>query len=210
MSDVGSISLSVDDANVLRKWGSLWADLLHVDMALLQLNSTPTVPANIFTRRALWESAIVSYGRMAMSDRVRGVEYRELLEACGGESAMAVHERAMDWRHGHVAHRRNKEFEAVDVLASFDGEGLASVQLTVTPVVDPKGDGGFVEEFTGHVERLRNALWERYLAPLAERLVARVRADSSILAASFAPSPGDESFVLTLTLWARSNGTGIA
>ena len=46
--------------------------------------------ATAVTRRALWESAVVSYGRMGVSDK-RNVEYEELLHTAGGEEAKAFH-----------------------------------------------------------------------------------------------------------------------
>jgi hypothetical protein len=44
----------------LQDWASLWADLLHVDMALHARDQLPNEAANLFARRALWEGAVVA------------------------------------------------------------------------------------------------------------------------------------------------------
>ena len=67
----------------LRKWASLWADLLHVDMTLLGLRETPNTPSTVFVRRSLWEAAVIAYGRMTMSNRARKVDFDDLLSMAG-------------------------------------------------------------------------------------------------------------------------------
>jgi len=45
----------------LADWASLWADLLHVDMTLHARSDVPDDAGHVFTRRALWEAAVISY-----------------------------------------------------------------------------------------------------------------------------------------------------
>lgn len=58
------MELTTSEANRLRKWGSLWLDLLHAEMVLHERQGLPDTPTNAFTPRALWESAVIAYGRM--------------------------------------------------------------------------------------------------------------------------------------------------
>ena len=47
----------------VESWCSLWADLLHVDMVLLAREGLAQDPRNLFARRALWDGAVIAYGR---------------------------------------------------------------------------------------------------------------------------------------------------
>ena len=69
------ILLEIPDANRLGKWASLWADLTHAAMALLERSQLQVIAATVFTRRALWESAIVSYARMQTIGEKRRLEH---------------------------------------------------------------------------------------------------------------------------------------
>ena len=90
-------------ASALSGWASLWADLLHVDMTLLARQGMPIDGAHLFARRALWEAAVVSYGRTAMSGR-RQQRLTDLI-ATGGPEAARTHQDIITWRNQHVAHR---------------------------------------------------------------------------------------------------------
>lgn len=50
---VRRIKLAEPDANRIRKWASLWADLIHVDMVLAARSEVPDVATNAFHRRAV-------------------------------------------------------------------------------------------------------------------------------------------------------------
>ena len=102
MTDV-RVELTASEANRLRKWGSLWLDLLHTDMVLHERQNLPNTAANVFMRRGLWESAVISYGRMEFSDKKRKLTHEDLVRATGGEKALALHEQLTEWRHGHIA-----------------------------------------------------------------------------------------------------------
>jgi hypothetical protein len=130
------------EANRLRKWGSLWLDLLQVDMALHERAKLPNSLATTIMRRALWESAVISYGRMGFSD-VRNLEYEELLETVGGDSAKAFHGQVMGWRHGHVAHRTDKAYEETATVAQHaDGNSSdpEALNLLISTWVGPDDD----------------------------------------------------------------------
>lgn len=64
---------------------------------------------------------VIAYGRMTMSNRARKVDFDDLLSMAGDRE---THDRILDWRHGHVAHRRRGEFEKVDLVEQFDDAGI--------------------------------------------------------------------------------------
>src|SRR5690348_2897323 len=62
------------DATMLERWSSVWADLQAADMALFERGKlNDSKGANLFHRRALWESAVASYGRCAVSGKRRKI-----------------------------------------------------------------------------------------------------------------------------------------
>ncbi|WP_197481802.1 hypothetical protein RBB84_02025 [Rhodococcus sp. D-6] len=186
----------------LRKWASLWADLLHVDMTLLGLRETPNTPSTVFVRRSLWEAAVIAYGRMTMSNRGRKVDFDDLLSVAGDRE---THDRILGWRHGHVAHRRRGEFEKVDLVEQFDDAGaLVKIEVVVAPAIGPVG-GDLVQRFAAHIHELRTTLWERYLVALAQTYAGS--------GPTFQGQPGAQPallsdadparFSINLTLWQR-------
>jgi hypothetical protein len=207
MTDV-QVELTASEANRLRKWGSLWFDLLHADMAMYERQNLPNTAANVFTRRALWESAVISYGRMQFSDKKRKLTHEDLLRAAGGEKALAFHERLSQWRHNHIAHRLSPEYETI-AAAETGQPGLETLDLGVSTWIGPSDDSALAEEFREHVKALRDSLWQIYLAPIGEALVWRQPA-SVAAGPSFARLESDaEHLLVTCTLWARSYGTGV-
>lgn len=205
---VRRMKLDESDANRLGKLASLWTDLIHVDMVLLARTEVPDVAANVFHRRALWESAIVSYGRMAVSEKRRNVDYEELLRAARGDRGVEFHETLMGWRHDHVAHRKSRSLESVAVYADYLDEApdvLDSIRVSVSPSGGPADDSPLVVEFCEHIKTLRDKLWEKYLAPVGE-LIATRGPRGVLEPADRAPSDG---LTVEQTLWSRVNGTGI-
>jgi hypothetical protein len=162
--------------NVTRaqRWCSVWADLLFADMALLERGRLDDgTPPNMFHRRALWESAVVSYGRCTVSDQKREVPFKDLVIEVAGHDGLALHERIMDWRHGHVAHRKRAEFEAVETVLAFAKGPAHPTALRMILGVDlgPGNDGEFVTAFQQHVKTLRDAMYEKKLRPLGISII---------------------------------------
>lgn len=204
------VKLETSEANRLGKWGSLWFDLQHVVMVLDARLNTLDKPENTFVRRALWESAVVSYGRMAASDRKRKLDHENLLCVAGGSDALAFHEQVMRWRHDHVAHRLSKDFEAVEVVAYYeDGEAARpdAIGLNVSTWTGPKDDAIEAVQFREHVTLLRDTLWVEYLAPVGESIVRRERMEAAPDAES--ERRDADRITANLTLWSRTNGTGL-
>lgn len=201
--------LTSSDANRLRKWVSLRSDLTHVRQVLFMRQQLPNTLEHMFTRRALWESAIVSYGRMGTSDK-RQVEFRTFVTEIGGTNAEKLHEELMAWRHEHVAHRTGAQFEETVVEAFFDGHGLNHLNVDVSTSVGPANDSDFAQRFHDHVDRLRNHLWENYMEPSGAALAERdQKGDAPTESTPKTQTPEDRANV-TVTLWDRVNGIGLA
>ncbi|MFF2087493.1 hypothetical protein ACFVVM_27280 [Nocardia sp. NPDC058176] len=199
------VPLDSVDANILRKWGSAWLDLTHTDMVLLARRNTPATRPNLFVRRALWESAVVSYGRVGQGNQRRKIDLAALFVASGDSGASDFHDSIMRWRHGHVAHRADAVFESVDALLSVDAALIPNaLQLVIQPEVGPQDDEELAERFRAHVYLMRNTIWESFMDPLATKLAERARSRPADLEKMIPyPSASPEGFIATLTLWAN-------
>lgn len=169
----------VPNVTQLERWCSAWGDLLASVMALNERTKLDdSQPSNMFIRRALWESAIASYGRCAVSGEKRKIMFNALVEETVGEAGMKVHERIMDWRHGHVAHRNRPEFESAEtVLVYADGPARpTSLNVVVTVHAGPLNSDPFLAEVENHVRIVRDAVWEKKMFPLAVDVVEDLNA----------------------------------
>lgn len=178
-------TLTNDTTREIRKWASVWMDVLHADMVLYERQQLPKKPSTAFQRRALWESAVVAYGRVPMSMHRRKVSFTEFLQEVCGDAGLATHERIMDWRHGHVAHRRDPEFETAEVVAAFDQSTpaeLTAIRFLLDTSIGPSDDSEFASAFREHVSHIRNALYTTRLQPLTEQLIGELRADPTLVA----------------------------
>lgn len=206
--EVRRAALDESDVRRLGKWASLWADLIHADMALSERAGLPEIPVNVFVRRALWESAIVSYGRMATSDK-RNVDYDELVQSAEVTVALSCTRSSWSGANDHVAHRKSRDLKTVNIYADYlesDPDALDSIRVQVTSSGGPPAGSHFAVEFAEHVKALQDSVWANFLAPIAE-LIARRRPRSFTV--SVEPSE-THSLVIEQILWSRTNGTGIA
>ncbi len=165
--------VSGDTVLKLRNWSSLWADLMHVDMVLHARDNTPDVATNLFARRALWEGAVIAYGRAAKTGS-RQILVTELLSALGPH-AQQCHDEVIRWRDKHVAHRQDRSRERVTAEAVLDpaGKRILEIEIAVAPAVGPDYDGGqLVPRFQTLVFDLRNLAWEQRIAPLEAQAIA--------------------------------------
>lgn len=179
-------------ARELEDWASLWSDLLHAEMILHTRAAIPAIPANHFARRALWEAAIVSYGRTAMSGR-RRQQVEELLTFLGSP-AKELHEDLMAWRNKHVAHRVDRTREQVDVRAMVDEakRRVTGVKIRVRPVVGPEDQDNqqLASRVQEHVRVCKEAAWGQRIKPLEQRLLTEsVALIDTIIAVAAQPDP---------------------
>jgi hypothetical protein len=161
-----------DAVDQLADWASLWADLLHVDMTLHARSDVPADAGHLFMRRALWEAAVISYGRTANTGR-RRQRVTDLVSALGVD-AEECHRDVMAWRNRHVAHRVDHLREAVEVDAIVDPAEprLKRLNVRVAPALGPEEeDGDLIQRFTGHVKALRNRVWEENFRRLEQAVL---------------------------------------
>lgn len=156
----------------LSDWASLWADLLHAEMILHARSDVPDDAAHLFTRRALWEAAVISYGRTATTGR-RQQRVTELVSALGID-AEKCHEDIMAWRHRHVAHRVDRLREAREIAAIVDptNRRLKRLNVRVAPALGPEEEADdLVQRFETHVKALRDRVWEDHFPALEQEVL---------------------------------------
>ncbi len=160
-----------DSVVKLESWASVWADLVHADMVLHARDQLPEQPENIFSRRALWESAVIAYGRTAKTGR-RQVLLSDLLATLGPE-AKDCHEKILKWRDKHVAHRQDPSRETVTTRAIFDPERrkITEVRIKVSPATGDEDGGELVSSFKEHIKVLRDLVWQRHFTALETRII---------------------------------------
>lgn len=133
--------ISGEMVDELADWASLWSDLLHVDMILHARSDVSPDPALLFVRRALWEAAVISYGRTANTGRRR--QHLGSLVSSLGEGAEKCHQDVMAWRDRHVAHRVDRLRESVEVAAIVDPAEprLKRLRVRIAPAMGPEEEG---------------------------------------------------------------------
>ena len=161
-------------ATQLRAWASVWADLLHAQMALHARERMPDDAPNLFARRALWEAAVVAYGRTAKHGS-RQVPTTDLVDEMGPE-ARDVHDRVITWRDKHIAHRQDKR-ESVSSRAVLDpvSSRIAGIRVRVTPLIQPRGDDRLAQELAEHIVAMKDRLWETRLRSLEAEVIDEYR-----------------------------------
>ncbi|CPR68964.1 hypothetical protein [Mycobacteroides abscessus] len=169
------------------------------DMMLLERRQLPDKPSSVYQRRGLWEAAVIAYSRADQSQYERPVPFKQFVKDIAGEQGAATHDRIMDWRHGHVAHRNKAEFETVDTLVKYENGVPVGLYVAVASDIGPANNNPFVGEVEQHVELIRNAVYERKMSPLAIQLVPVLFSDQVTLNT---PGPAidrssDERLVLT-------------
>ena len=188
-----------DPCNELEHWTSVWADLLLADMMLFERRELPDKHASVYQRRGLWEAAVIAYSRADQSQYERPVPFKGFVKSVAGERGMATHDRIMDWRHGHVAHRNRDEFETVETLVKYEHGLPTGLYVAVASDIGPANDNPFLAEVEEHVKRIRDAIYERKLSPLAIQLAPVLLSDQVALTA---PRPArnqssDERLLIT-------------
>jgi len=184
---------------LLQNWCSLWADLLHVDMVLHGRQQLADDASLLFVRRALWESAVIAYGR-TVSGGSRQLQVRELLPLMGDDAA-ACHEDAMRWRNKHVAHRQDRARELLTTHAVLDpvARGVTGIRVRVAPALGPEDDGGeLATRLQAHVHTLRNLVWEQRIRPLEAEVIAAYAGDVEALSKLAKPVTDPQAFCLTI------------
>ncbi|PYE19245.1 hypothetical protein DFR67_103156 [Williamsia limnetica] len=188
-------TLSGEKVKELERWGSAWADLQHAGMALFERQQLPRRPSSLFQRRALWESAVVAYARADQSKDRRDIQFKNFVQEITGDSGSAMHKRVMDWRHGHVAHRKRAEFESAETVIAFRNGSATPSSLHLVLGIDlgPEDDSEFVAAFRQHVEVLRNAMYETRISPLAKQIIDNINESKIVIPSEMRPADDQSS-----------------
>jgi hypothetical protein len=123
-------------AQEFSEWFSIWSDLLHVRQALYGRRQIEDTGVNVFVRRAIWEGAVISYGRCYKSGRRRSL-LRKYIEDMTPEQRNR-HDETIHWRDKHVGHRVDSALEVATTVAEVDAAGtLLKVSGRITPAFGP-------------------------------------------------------------------------
>lgn len=144
---------------------------MHVDMVLHARDQLPSIPANLFVRRALWEGTLIAYGRVYNGGR-RQVSLEKLQKQLGAK-ALSCHEAVAQWRNQHAAHRVDSGREEVEARILIDSRkgAVVGVHARVTTITGPEDEGnGLAAEFKAYVKELRDLIWKEKLHPLESKI----------------------------------------
>jgi hypothetical protein len=152
-------------------------------MVLHERSEIKEVPTSVFVRRALWEQAVIAYGRCFLSGSRIQLPARFIDDL--SEEAKRVHRAVLEWRAKHVAHRVGSLFEKVEVgLIYFaPDEDADKVEIRVETQAGPP-DPELPRKLEELTQALRNRLWATYFPTLEAELVARYRGDQQLRARS--------------------------
>lgn len=128
----------------------------------------------IFAQRSMIDGAIVTYGRCFVSgSRYEAADVKPLVEEMG-DDALAVHDEAMRWRHRHVAHRVDADWEHSDVriLWTSFGTGQPTFRIRLVTTLAPEEE--FAVKLGAHAKTLADRVWEKRLIPLRDHYFADV------------------------------------
>jgi hypothetical protein len=158
------------------EWWSIWCDLLSARQALHDRNGIEATPSNMFSRRALWDGAVVAYCRCYKTGRQRAM-LGKMLDGLT-RSQRARHDEAMHWRDKHIAHRVDKKLETVMVVAIVDAaDQVVEVEGRVTTSMFPAESA--IAELAEVVNLLKDRVWEERLVPIKNSLVAESHANGN-------------------------------
>jgi hypothetical protein len=177
-NQIKEVVLNDAEAAELADLASIWADLQLVEMSIHRWKTT-TAPKDIYVRRALWEQAVVAYARCFDQSRRRKIPGALYEQMTGG--SLRVHEETMRWRDKLVAHRVDKDAAwSIPTLAYIgDAPKPVSVRIRVDLPRGPEDDRMAVA--LGELAQgLKNRLWQQWLRPLEESLLAKHQDDEEM------------------------------
>lgn len=117
------------------------------------------------------DGAISAYGRCFVdSTRADAVDLLPIIKSFGLD-AERVHDEALKWRHRHIAHRLESEWEHIDVKLYWpeNKAGSVGIRATLTSTLGP--DDEFADKLGKHCVELANYIWENELTPTKSRYI---------------------------------------
>ncbi len=161
------VILECELAREFSEWFSIWGDLRHVRQALYDRRQIEDTGVNLFVRRAIWEGAVISYGRCYITGRRRSL----LRKYKGGmkPEQRNRHDETLHWRDKHVGHRVDPALEVAITVAEVDAAGtLLKVSGRITPTISPSQVAA--QELEDLAEALSDMVWEKELIPLERKI----------------------------------------
>lgn len=157
---------------------SLWHDLMYVRQVLSERGRYPVNGETLFVRRALWEAAVIAYGRCFKKGRRQKLT-REFFDDLEPDD-LELHERMDDWRDEHVAHRADRARESVATAIVLRAKDRVleprGVRTYVTTTLGP-ADESEVDALANLVGRLMDKVWKE-LHRLAEVILNETNVDA--------------------------------
>ncbi len=160
-------ALTDRDSREFAEWFSIWSDLLYARQVLYSRDQMPNIAANVFTRRALWDAAVVAYGR-CFNTGVRRALLKQFVDTLSA-AELARHTATLKWRDKHAGHRVDPKLEKSAAVGYFAADGrLVKVESEVTPTVAPEAEAS--TELQDLLSTLMNRVWEQRLTELEQRI----------------------------------------
>ncbi len=175
IGDFEAILRDSKTARVVSAWASVWWDLRTASQIVYDRSHIRGRSyEQVFTRRSMIDGAIVTYGRCFVSgSRYEAAEVKPLVDEMG-DGALAVHDEAMRWRHRHIAHRVDADWEQSDVRVLWGAFKTAQPTFRIRLVTALGPDEEFAVKLGEHTKTLADRVWEKRLIPLKDRYFADV------------------------------------
>jgi hypothetical protein len=180
-AEIGDLEAPVDGRRVdgLRGYVSVWADLLRIVQVLARREELPALTDDgptLFTRSAMWDSAVITYGRCFAS----GTRSTKLTPFVGRlpKELQACHRQILAVRNTEVAHHDQPREDKVTADAVLDPNGgVAGIRLRVFPAIGPEDEPPFkalVSQLAHLVERKMQRLNDQIVNQIDAAALARV------------------------------------
>lgn len=166
-------NLTGPTARKMEAYGSSWFDMRAAAQIIYQRRQHPETMDNLFVRRGLLDGAVITYARcFAKGPRTNQADIRSLLEPLSDEERQ-IHETVLQWRDKHVGHRVDKTLEDVAPFLLWGdwGRNAPTVRLRLVTRYTP-ALLDFDQRFEDLALRLSISIWEEFLYPLQQELLA--------------------------------------
>lgn len=159
----------------LAAFSSSWWDMRHASQIMYSRAELGTDPSDYFARRGMLDGAVITYARcFADGRRTNLADIRPVLEGLS-EEELKTHETLMWWRNKHVGHRVDPDLEQVEVTLLWGnwGQNAPTIRTRVVSVIRPEAEG-FEEAFETLAKKLADRIWEQFLYPIQQEVLAEL------------------------------------
>jgi hypothetical protein len=164
----------------LGDYASAWWDMRNAGQMMYDRGRLGADAGWEFGRRAMLDGAVMAYSRCFESGR-RRADIRTLVNEL--DEPLAEMAKVVDkWRDHHVAHRVNRDWEAVEVTLLWGNwkANPPTVRARVFTQTKPRLPD-FEKRFEALALHLSNRIWEVYLWPLQQEMLDRLGAERVML-----------------------------